>query len=81
MKPGWFVCLYDFYVGKLLLGLGKVARGIRTYAIRPSNEVPQYLGGVVRRTVRIAQLSRIYKPRADHDQFVGVVITHYGFSV
>ena len=47
MKPRWFVCLYNFYMGKPLLGLGKVARGTRTYAIRPSDEVPHYLGGVV----------------------------------
>ena len=47
VKPCWFVCLYNFYVGKPLLRLGKVARGIRTYAIRPSDEVPHYMGGVV----------------------------------
>ena len=82
MKPRWFVCLYNFYVEKLLLGLGKVARGTRTYAIRPSDEVPQYLGGVVRRAGRVAQLSRIYRPQAGPDQSVVVVPgIHHGFSL
>lgn len=65
MKPRWFVDMYNSYVGKPLLRLGKVARGPQTYAIRPSDDVPQYMGGVVRRAVRVAQVSRIYRPRAD----------------
>ena len=82
MKPRWFVCLYNFYVGKPLLELGKVARGTRTYAIRPFDDVPQYLGGVVRRVVRVAQLSRIYRSRVDPNKFAVVVPSiHYGFSV
>ena len=60
MKPCCSDCMYNFYVEKPLLGLGKVARGTRNYAIRPSDEVPQYLGGVVRKAVRVAQLSQIY---------------------
>ena len=47
VKPRCSVWLYNFYVGKPLLRLGKVARGTRTYAIRPSDEVPYYMGGVV----------------------------------
>ena len=63
MKPRYSICLYNFYVGKPLLGLGEVARGTRTYAIRPSDEVPQYLGGVVQKTIRVASYRGFIDPR------------------
>ena len=37
-----------------LLGLYKVVRGTRTYATRLSDEVAQYLEGVVWRAVQVA---------------------------
>ena len=60
-----------------MLGLGEVARGTQTYAIRPPEEVSQYqLGGVVRGVVTVAQLSRFYRPRANPNQFVIVHPAH-----
>ena len=46
-----------------MLGLGKVPKSTRTYAIRPNDEFPQYLEGVVQKAVRVAQLSRTYMPQ------------------
>ena len=60
VEPCCFGCMYNFYMKKTLLGLGKVARGTRTYATRPFEEVSQYLEGVVRKSVRVAQLSQTY---------------------
>ena len=51
-------------------------RGAHTYTIRPSEEVSQYQGGVVRGAARIAQLPRIKRPRADPGLSVVVVLAH-----
>ena len=82
MKPRCSVCMYNFYVGYPLIGLGKFAKGTLTYATQFLEEVPQYLEEVVWRTVQVAQLFQIYKPWTDPNKIVIVVLgVYYGFPV
>ena len=65
VKPRGSVCMYNFYVEKPLLGLGKVARGTQTYATRALiDEVPQYLERVVRKAVHVANYFRFIGPQS-----------------
>ena len=46
-----------------MLGLGKDSKGYSDLCHPTSDEVPQYLEGVVWKAIRAAQLSRTYRPQ------------------